>query len=109
MIESVGTPVPCAPSAHVEDARENETAERRSAADDQNNARLHAETTPSRTARLPEQAPDRVDADVWSHLNSEEKDYFARVEALGPVTYGRGAQTVSAGGAQRGAHLDIRG
>ncbi len=57
-------------------------------------------------------APDGTDPKLWSILTSEEKSYFAKSVAQGPVTYARvmlGAQDTTLSPAMRGLRLDIRG
>lgn len=58
-------------------------------------------------------APEGTDPKLWSILTSEERSFFSRNSAQGPLTYARvmlGAQapTLSAP-AMRGLSLDIRG
>lgn len=66
---------------------------------------------------LPGEAPAGTDPALWSVLTGEERAYFAKAAASGPLTYGRIAAGVSAlqGGpaapatpAMRGARLDVR-
>lgn len=61
---------------------------------------------------LSAEAPAGVDPELWSVLTTEERTHFAKLAAMGPLTYGRG---LSAFGVQdapppavRGARLDIR-
>lgn len=49
--------------------------------------------------------PQGVDPALWSVLTTEERAYFARVRAMGPITYGP-----AAGGtrpAMRGGRIDV--
>ena len=60
---------------------------------------------------LPVEAPAGTDPDLWKVLSSSERTFFAKVGAMGPLTYGRvliDGQS-SATPAMRGGRLDIRG
>ncbi|GJG86613.1 hypothetical protein tb265_17940 [Gemmatimonadetes bacterium T265] len=70
-------------------------------------------------ASLPAEAPAGTDPDLWSVLTSEERTFFAKSSASGPLTYGRVAAGVQAlqgnaaaanafGAAARGGRLDVR-
>ena len=57
-------------------------------------------------------APEGTDPKLWSILTSEERSYFAKSAAQGPVTYARvmmGTQDQSLSPSMRGLRLDIRG
>jgi hypothetical protein len=41
------------------------------------------------SAAMPVQPPPGTDPTLWNVLNSEERAYFAKVGAMGPLTYGR--------------------
>ena len=56
---------------------------------------------------LPVDAPRGTDPQLWSVLTSEERTFFARARAMGPLTYGPGSQGGPAGPA-RGGRVDIR-
>ena len=56
---------------------------------------------------LPVDAPGGTDPQLWSVLTSEERTFFARARAMGPLTYGPGSQRGPAGPA-RGGRVDIR-
>jgi hypothetical protein len=69
-------------------------------------------------AALPAEAPAGTDPALWSVLTGEERAFFARAAASGPLTYSRlsagvnalaGNPMAQAGGAARGARLDVRG
>lgn len=109
MIDSIGNTLPIAPGPRTDEAQEKAAAQTHGGADDRADARVQAEASALASARPAAPAPDRVDPEIWTHLSSEERDYFARVEALGAVTYGRGAQAQPASVVARGTHLDIRG
>jgi len=56
-------------------------------------------------------APDGVDQELWSVLSKEERSFFVKAGAMGPLTYGRFSQhtpqNVSAP-LMRGGRLDIK-
>jgi hypothetical protein len=60
-------------------------------------------------ASLPAEAPAGTDPALWSVLTSDERAFFAKTAALGPLTYGRiKSELPSAAPASRGARLDVR-
>lgn len=68
-------------------------------------------------AALPAEAPAGTDPELWSVLTGEERAFFAKAAASGPLTYSRisagvhalaGNPMAQAGGAARGARLDVR-
>ena len=61
-------------------------------------------------AAVPTQAPAGTDPELWNVLSSEERVFFAKLGAMGPLTYGRvlsQAQQPSAPAA-RGGRLDVK-
>ena len=62
------------------------------------------------TASLAVDAPAGTDPELWSVLTADERTFFAKASALGPLTYGR----ISTSAAQptppaaRGGRLDVR-
>jgi hypothetical protein len=61
-------------------------------------------------ASVPTQAPPGTDPELWSVLSAEERVFFAKLGAMGPLTYGRvlsqaQQQTVPAA---RGGRLDVK-
>lgn len=57
-------------------------------------------------ASLPAEAPPGTDPELWSVLTTEERAYYARIQALGPLTYHparTGGEVVA-----RGARIDLR-
>jgi hypothetical protein len=59
---------------------------------------------------VPTQAPAGTDPELWSVLSAEERVFFARLGAMGPLTYGRvlsQSPQASAPGA-RGGRLDVK-
>ena len=73
-----------------------------SAADQQ-----HAAPTRRAGNALPAQAPEGTDPALWSVLTAEERTFFARAGAMGPVTYGPG-RSMALSGAPLGGRLDVR-
>ena len=58
---------------------------------------------------VPPEAPAGTDPTLWSVLTTEERSFFAKTAAMGPLTYGRiKAVTNSAPPAARGVRLDVR-
>lgn len=57
---------------------------------------------------LPADAPPGTDPDLWSVLTSEERAYFSRARAMGPVTYGQGKLGLAEMSVHRGGRLDVR-
>ena len=61
------------------------------------------------TSGLTVEAPAGTDPELWSVLTSDERSYFAKASALGPLTYGRiSAAAQGAPPAARGGRLDVR-
>ena len=59
-------------------------------------------------ASLPADAPQGTDPQLWSVLTSDERTFFARARAMGPLTYGPGSGANSFAGPASGGRLDIR-
>jgi len=55
-------------------------------------------------------APDGVDQDLWSVLTKDERSFFVKAGAMGPLTYGRfsATQTPTPAPIVRGGRLDIK-
>lgn len=53
-------------------------------------------------------APQGVDPALWSVLTTEERDFFVRNRARGPLTYGPGATPSDSAAPPAGGRLDIR-
>ncbi len=68
-----------------------------------------AGTLSGTAAALPVEAPTGTDPELWSVLSADERTFFAKLGAMGPLTYGRmmmaGQQTPPA---LRGGRLDVR-
>lgn len=54
---------------------------------------------------LPAEPPPGTDPELWAVLTSEERVYFARMQSLGPLTYGRGERAPAL---PRGGRLDVQ-
>lgn len=58
---------------------------------------------------VPAEPPAGTDPALWSVLTSEERQFFAKTAAMGPLTYGRiKAATAPVPPAPRGVRLDVR-
>lgn len=60
---------------------------------------------------VPEEAPPGTDPELWAVLSSDERAFFSRVGAMGPLTYGYVMQTgqmPTQAPAARGGRLDVR-
>lgn len=58
---------------------------------------------------VPAEAPPGTDPTLWSVLTTDERNFFAKTAALGPLTYSRiKAAAPSAPPAARGVRLDVR-
>ena len=58
---------------------------------------------------VPAEAPAGTDPTLWSVLTADERNFFAKTAALGPLTYGRiKAVSHPAPPAARGVRLDVR-
>jgi hypothetical protein len=93
-----------APSGAGETAASNTSAQRSVADAIKNDAAARAAAVNSA------QAPDGVDQDLWSVLTKEERSFFVKAGAMGPLTYGRfsSAQGPTQAPIVRGGRLDIK-
>lgn len=59
---------------------------------------------------VPAEAPPGTDPALWSVLSGEERAFFAKAGAMGPLTYGRAWQDTQApqNPASRGGRLDVK-
>jgi hypothetical protein len=67
-----------------------------------------AATVVSSPASLPAQAPAGTDPELWSVLSPDERAFFAKVGAMGPLTYGRALAQQPAAPIARGGRLDVK-
>ncbi len=56
----------------------------------------------------PEGPPPGVDADLWSVLTAEEREFFSVAREMGPITYGRDLSAANETSLPRGRRLDVR-
>ena len=63
------------------------------------------------TPTLSAEPPAGTDPALWSILSADERSYFAKSQASGPLTYGRkmAERAATSMPAVRGGRLDIRG
>jgi hypothetical protein len=66
-----------------------------------------AAPAPSADGVLPSEAPVGTDPAFWSVLTTEERIFFARLQSLGPLTYGPRSAAPKAALA-RGGRLDVK-
>jgi len=61
-------------------------------------------------AAVPTQAPVGTDPELWNVLTADERVFFAKLGAMGPLTYGRVLSQAqqSAVPAARGGRLDVK-
>jgi hypothetical protein len=61
-------------------------------------------------AGLPSEAPMGTDPALWSILSGEERAFFAKSGAMGPLTYGRAFTDMKSAQlpANRGGRLDVK-
>jgi hypothetical protein len=59
---------------------------------------------------VPAQPPQGTDPDLWSVLTQDERTYFAKLGAMGPLTYGRvlSGQMTATTPHVRGGRLDVK-
>ncbi|HVX41826.1 MAG TPA: hypothetical protein VHB25_19860 [Gemmatimonadaceae bacterium] len=65
---------------------------------------------PSASQAVPVEPPPGTDPALWSVLSGDERAYFAKVGAMGPLTYGRALQELNAAQlpSARGGRLDVK-
>jgi hypothetical protein len=67
---------------------------------------------PARQAQsaVPTEAPAGTDPALWSILSTEERSFFAKSGAMGPLTYGRAFTDMKSAQlpANRGGRLDVK-
>ena len=57
---------------------------------------------------IPTEAPQGTDPALWSVLTAEERSFFARARAMGPLTYGRGSSSDDIPGVRLGGRIDVK-
>ncbi len=60
------------------------------------------------TDTVPADAPRGTDPALWSVLTSEERSFFAKARAMGPLTYGPGRARGGAAAVLLGGRLDVK-
>lgn len=62
------------------------------------------------SASVPAEPPPGTDPALWSVLSSEERAFFAKAGAMGPLTYGRALHEMKAAQlpVARGGRLDVK-
>lgn len=67
--------------------------------------------TAKSTQSVPAEAPEGTDPALWSVLSGEERAFFAKAGAMGPLTYGRAIREMTGvqPPAARGGRLDVKG
>ncbi len=66
-------------------------------------------TIASAPSAVPTEAPAGTDPALWNVLTTEERAFFSKSAALGPLTYGKIKNaTLPAPPAMRGGRLDVR-
>ena len=62
------------------------------------------------TQAVPAEPPPGTDPALWSVLSSEERAFFAKAGAMGPLTYGRALHELQSAQlpAARGGRLDVK-
>jgi hypothetical protein len=73
-------------------------------------ARPAAPAAPPTAAARPAatDVPEGSDPALWAVLTAEERSFFQRQAALGPLTYGRGAKPAPSTGAPVGGRIDVK-
>lgn len=67
-----------------------------------------ATTAPGEPAPAPLEMPAGADPALWSILSAEERGYFAKLGAMGPLTYGRVMDGTHQAPIARGGRLDVK-
>lgn len=65
---------------------------------------------PATANAVPVQPPQGTDPELWSVLTQDERAYFAKLGAMGPLTYGRvlSGQMSAPAPMARGGRLDVK-
>ncbi len=104
-----GTNAPGAPGTQVPNGP-GRTDRRTGVAPGAVKAPVAAERPGASSAAVPAQPPPGTDPELWSVLSSDERTYFAKLGAMGPLTYGRvlSGQVQPQQVVSRGARLDVK-
>jgi hypothetical protein len=73
-------------------------------------AQAPAKAANAAAAHVPAQPPPGTDPELWSVLTQDERTYFAKLGAMGPLTYGRvlSGQLQPSAPHARGGRLDVK-
>ncbi|MBX6363359.1 MAG: hypothetical protein IRZ00_05780 [Gemmatimonadetes bacterium] len=66
-----------------------------------------ARRAPSAASAVPAEAPAGTDPELWSVLTTEERAFFAKFHAAGPLTYGPRTASPAEQAIARGRRLDV--
>src|SRR6185436_1043893 len=71
---------------------------------------MQAPGTPKPVQSVPVEPPPGTDPALWSVLSGEERAFFAKAGAMGPLTYGRALHELKSAQlpAARGGRLDVK-
>jgi hypothetical protein len=71
---------------------------------------MQAPGTAKPTPSIPAEPPPGTDPALWSVLSGEERAFFAKAGAMGPLTYGRAMREMTSAQlpASRGGRLDVK-
>ena len=91
-------------------------SDRPSSADETQTGRVARPETASQPAQSPQtaaeavpaEAPPGTDPQLWEVLSAEERAFFARARALGPLTYAPGAPGDRQAAPVRGGRVDLK-
>ena len=104
--------IPAAGTGALDRAREQQRARiEQQPSQPATTTRTGAAQAPAQAAQgLPLQAPPGTDPELWSVLTGEERAFFAKVGAMGPLTYGRvlAAHQPPSTPIARGGRLDVK-
>ncbi|HET9986184.1 MAG TPA: hypothetical protein VFQ38_21465 [Longimicrobiales bacterium] len=66
-----------------------------------------ARSAPGAASAVPVEAPAGTDPELWSVLTTEERAFFAKFQAAGPLTYGPKTPAAAEKAIPRGGRLDV--
>ena len=90
--------------------RDNTRTQQPAAYPAKNPAAAPAPAAGNATQSVPVEPPPGTDPALWSVLSGEERAFFAKAGAMGPLTYGRAFSEMKAAQppAARGGRLDVK-
>jgi hypothetical protein len=110
-INGIRSPYGTLPSQPATTQRPDQTRGARPAPAARPNAPVQAPATPAGPAAASLQPPPGTDPELWSVLTQDERAFFARLGAMGPLTYGRvlaGQMPPTPSPVSRGGRLDVK-